>query len=340
SFVSTTTVQERSAQTPTFRTSLFQQSQNKTSIRSRQAETSALVQSTPYSKPRQQLISKPPKKSLPLPFLVRQLIIKQELPRNKYQDHVNNSKTILMYHVGLFGFLFVITSTQFHREFVMITLGQRWSSAPIIIHSVEYLIFIFLIFGLLRLWFVNYQWKKEEIRIAEIRAKIEKELDESTDAPIISTITNGSSNNKLIRDSGRTHDTTIIPDTTVPASGTTIVPVTTVPASGTTSTFGLHPIVPDTTVPTNGTTTTTFTGLNSPTASIPIPVTTFGTSTPFTPNAWLRDGSPIQVKVPHAKYRTTTFVTPMASNERSVSIKRRVHGGMPPDPDPDEGIEY
>ncbi|RIB11739.1 hypothetical protein C2G38_87275 [Gigaspora rosea] len=115
------------------------------SVRSRQAETSALVQSTPYPKPRQQLISRTPKKS-PLPFLVRQLIIKQELPRNKYQDHVNNTKTILIYHVGLFVFLFITTSTQLHREFVMTTLGKRWNSAPIIIH--------------------------EENRIAEIRAKI------------------------------------------------------------------------------------------------------------------------------------------------------------------------
>ncbi|CAG8828225.1 14394_t:CDS:2, partial [Gigaspora margarita] len=195
------------------------------SVRSRQAETSALVQSTPYPKPRQQLISRTPKKS-PLPFLVRQLIIKQELPRNKYQDHVNNTKTILIYHVGLFAFLFITTSTQLHREFVMTTLGKRWSPAPTIIHGVEYLIFVFLIFGLLRLWYVNYQWKKEENRIAEIRAKIEKELDESTDAPIINPITNGSNNqvSRLTNDLSRTYDsTTILPNTTVPTSGTASV---------------------------------------------------------------------------------------------------------------------
>ncbi|CAG8541466.1 8954_t:CDS:2 [Cetraspora pellucida] len=285
----------------------------------RQVETSALVQSTPYPKPRQQLISRTPKKS-PLPFLVRQLIIKQELPRNKYQDHVNNSKTILIYHVGLFTFLFIITSTQLHREFIMTTLGQRWSSAPTIIHGVEYLIFVFLIFGLLRLWYVSYQWKKEENRIAEIKAKIEKELDEGTDAPIINPVTNGSTNqaSRLTHDLGRTLNSTIIPDATVPATGT---------ATGST---GLH---------TSGTNMQSAPFANGTTTGLHTSSTNMQ-SVPFAPNAWLRDGSPIQVKVPHAKYRTTTFATPMTTNERSVSIKKRVHGGMPPDPDPDEGIEY
>ncbi|CAG8556879.1 13879_t:CDS:2, partial [Racocetra fulgida] len=175
-----------------------------------------------------------------------------------------------------------------------------------------------------------YQWKKEENRIAEIKAKIEKELDEGTEAPIINPVTNGATNqaSRLTHDLSRTINSTIIPDST-----------TTVPATGTiTSSTGLHTSsINMQPAPLVGGTTTSSAGLHTSSTNIS---STNMQSVPFAPNAWLRDGSPIQVKVPHAKYRTTTFATPMMTNERSVSIKKRVHGGMPPDPDPDEGIEY
>ncbi|CAG8836610.1 24323_t:CDS:1 [Racocetra persica] len=144
--------------------------------------------------------------------------------------------------------------------------------------------------------------------------------------PIINPVTNGATNqaSRLTHDLSRT----IIPDatTTVPAIGTT------------TSSTGLHTSsINMQLAPLVSGTTTSSAGLHTSSTNIP---STNMQSVPFAPNAWLRDGSPIQVKVPHAKYRTTTFATPMMTNERSVSIKKRVHGGMPPDPDPDEGIEY
>nr|CAG8674368.1 1588_t:CDS:2 [Entrophospora candida] len=60
----------------------------------------------------------------------------------------------------------------------------------------------------------------------------------------------------------------------------------------------------------------------------------------FTPNAWYHDGTPVPVRVPRSNYRIATYVTPTKFSERLVSVDGIIPALLPPDPDPDEGIEF
>ncbi|CAG8469230.1 15850_t:CDS:2 [Acaulospora colombiana] len=86
-----------------------------------------------------------------------------------------------------------------------------------------------------------------------------------------------------------------------------------------------------------------FTNLpkNPPIPSLVLSNTTTSTTSnaSFVPNAWFSDGTPVPVQVPVSRYRIAPYVTPTKFSERLVNVKG-VPALLPPDPDPDEGIEY
>ncbi|CAG8504913.1 3375_t:CDS:2 [Acaulospora morrowiae] len=244
--------------------------QTDSTTKPKQAE-SALVQTTPHPKPRQQQTSSNRPKGSPISFIIRELMIQQELPRNKYQDLVNNNTKLLLYYLCIMCFIFFLPSLKFHREFVETTLVKhyRMNLTSKLIYGAEILVFLYFAYHLCKLAYINYLWKQEDTRINIIREKIEKELAESEEAPVTNT------------------------PTSIPAN---------------------YP---------NGTGITTSTTPNSS----------------FVPNAWFPDGTPVPVQVPVSRYRIAPYVTPTKFSERLVNVKG-VPALLPPDPDPDEGIEY
>ncbi|CAG8450778.1 6738_t:CDS:2 [Diversispora eburnea] len=256
----------------------------------------ALVQSTPYPKPRQQPISTVTPKKNHIPYQVRELLIQQELPKNKYQDLVNNNVKLLLIYIGSMAFIFFLPFSRIQSMFEYIELFKHEGSTDIsyfTVYGVKTSLVLYLAFRLFELCYINYLWNKEEKRIMEIRERIEKELGENGESRSTSQIFQSSQQSQP------------------QFQYNTINPIITTSTSTNSS-----QIVPTTNVTDNS-----------------------SNQSSFVPNAWFADGTPVPVQVPVPRYRIAPYVTPTRFSERLVNFKG-IPAILPPDADPDEGIEY
>ncbi|RHZ75891.1 hypothetical protein Glove_208g63 [Diversispora epigaea] len=321
----------------------------------------ALVQSTPYPKPRQQPISTVTPKKNHIPYQVRELLIQQELPKNKYQDLVNNNVKLLLIYIGSVTFIFFLPFSRILSMFEYIELFKHEGSTNIsyfTVYGVKTSLVLYLAFRLFELCYINYLWNKEEKRIMEIRERIEKELGEnvepstnnppnnsSTNNPnpnnnvgIGSTFTPSRDNNTFNRLSYQNSDFTPSNNAISPSTITGSIVNQSRPSSQIfQSSQQLQPQFQYSTInPIITTSTSTISPQSVPTTNI---TDNSSNQSSFIPNAWFADGTPVPVQVPVPRYRIAPYVTPTRFSERLVNFKG-IPAILPPDADPDEGIEY